>query len=588
MCNFLSVLFDKMSYIDTILKPGYAGARPDIYVKDVYAASVVADSMSLVPGTTPTDPATKLLGVTDDGDVTTVPIPTLSGLGLDLNDYYNKNQVDTLIADPVPYTKISHGTFSETVRYGPGAGAVLSTASGGNSGIQNTCIGQDALTQASGLCYSNVAVGFKAGYGVMAGSSYQNVFIGRNAGNNGEPGNSNVCIGASANSGTFSNCISLGYNTTSSADGQIKIITTPSTGGTFVSGIRQYSASGEDIIATIGSDNRLGSRSLTSAVTGICYTKAEIGDLFYTKVTTQGMLNEYQFYYLPKSTQILGSSSYNNGRRLRENVAVSTYNNISIGEYNFTGDTTVGTAQNNIVIGRENMLCGASTAYTNNILLGARLACTYVGASFRRNIMLGNNCADNIAAESLIFEDNFIVGEDALRQATSKDYRVKNNVLLMPGAKSLTAHLDNEIWLGNNTHMALRCEAVTNFRVSSGSPLYYDTNGYIGYVSSSQRYKHDIIPVSESDIDAYDAMMPVSFRYNSDIDPDTAKTFGYIAEDVLPELQIRRNGVVETINFNALNSLQHASHKRLQQRVNDLEQKVNQLEQMISNLTANA
>ena len=91
----------------------------------------------------------------------------------------------------------------------------------------------------------------------------------------------------------------------------------------------------------------------------------------------------------------------------------------------------------------------------------------------------------------------------------------------------------------------------------------------------------------ESDIDAYDKMVPVSFKYNSDIDESGAINYGYIAEDVMPALQSFKDEEVETIKFNHLHGLQHASHKRLQKRVAELEQTVAQLTDMVSKLLAN-
>jgi len=278
-----------MSFATTLYDPVFAGERVPIYVLNATLRTPSTQpSVSLVSldehGTTSTNVSALIDQIKADVDLTSYRL---------IADSYSRTETDSTFRkkiDMVPYNEISHGTLNETTRYGTGAGVALSTAVGGNAGIQNTAIGRSALGQASGNCYSNVAIGFRAGYGILTGDAFQNVFIGRNAGNNGEPGSYNICIGSSANAQTFSSCISMGYNTTATADGQIKLTTSSPSGGTYISGIRQYNTPSEDIVATIGSDNRLGGRSLTTAVTALAYTKAEIGDLFYTKMTTDSLL----------------------------------------------------------------------------------------------------------------------------------------------------------------------------------------------------------------------------------------------------------------------------------------------------------
>ena len=505
-----------------------------------------------------------------------------------VNDTFRKK------VDQVPYNEISHGNINTTVRFGGSAGVALSTAVGGNAGIQNTCIGNGALGRADGNCYSNVAIGYRAGYGVLSGNSFQNVFIGRNAGNNGEAGNYNICIGSSANAQTHASCIAIGYNTTATAEGQIKITTSVPAGGTYVSGIRQYDSSAEDIVATIGADNRLGGRSLTTAVGALAYTKAEIGDLFYTKVSidsnfftkdyVRNMIDAFYFASIYNNSLSVGSQTSDGGRRLRLNTQSTNLYNISVGEIFFIGNTTTNTTVNNVVVGNRNLRGGSSINYSDNIILGKRAFYHYAGTNLNRNILIGHDIAWSITSESYAAEDNFIVGANALEQSSLKNLRVKNNILLMPGVATITANLDNEIWLGNSSHTRLRCHGTMASVGSPASALYVNTTtGYIGIVSSSRRCKHDIVEVDDVTIDAYDKMQPVSYKYNNG---DGSINFGYIAEDVIEPLQIMKDGQIETVAFNHLHALQHASHKRLQKRVTELEQTVANLTDMVSKLLA--
>ena len=117
-----------MSYTDTILKPGYAGARPDIYVKDitaddVKAVTITVDNMKLDPTAMSAGTAAKLLAITDDGEMTTTDIPVLSSPG---GDGYTKTEVDSLLVDKADvddvYTKVQVDTLLADIDGGGGDG----------------------------------------------------------------------------------------------------------------------------------------------------------------------------------------------------------------------------------------------------------------------------------------------------------------------------------------------------------------------------------------------------------------------------------------------------------------------------------
>jgi hypothetical protein len=81
--------------------------------------------------------------------------------------------------------------------------------------------------------------------------------------------------------------------------------------------------------------------------------------------------------------------------------------------------------------------------------------------------------------------------------------------------------------------------------------------GYVN-VSSSRRYKQDIQPMSDTS-EALFSLEPVNFRYKPEFDPDRAKRFGLIAEDVEkinPDLVAHNErGEVTTVRYECVNAM---------------------------------
>jgi len=217
-------------------------------------------------------------------------IENLAPGGVITVDSYTKTQSDSRyyqkgIQDSIPYNMISNDNsngivFSNTLRLPTSAAPNLVRTGGSNDGIQNTILGSSAGNSLT-TGYSNVFVGRRAGYSCMTG--FQNVIIGRDAGGN-DFANYNIAIGAGTNLTAGANYqIVMGYSQASMGAGTIKIGGGNYASGTYISGIRNYSTS-DDLILTISSGERLGARSLTSAVGALAYPKSYIDDTIYTKV----------------------------------------------------------------------------------------------------------------------------------------------------------------------------------------------------------------------------------------------------------------------------------------------------------------
>ena len=87
-------------------------------------------------------------------------------------------------------------------------------------------------------------------------------------------------------------------------------------------------------------------------------------------------------------------------------------------------------------------------------------------------------------------------------------------------------------------------------------PVVIDSDGQLGTVSSSRRYKTDIQPIEQAS-ESILALKPVSFRYK--VHKDTTPNFGLIAEDVAkinPDLVIYdADGNPFTVRYDAVNAM---------------------------------
>jgi hypothetical protein len=91
-----------------------------------------------------------------------------------------------------------------------------------------------------------------------------------------------------------------------------------------------------------------------------------------------------------------------------------------------------------------------------------------------------------------------------------------------------------------------------------GTSVVVHTNGRLGTVASSQRFKNDIKPMDKAS-EAILALKPVTFHYKKEVDPDGIPQFGLVAEEVEkvnPDLVTRdAKGKVYTVRYEAVNAM---------------------------------
>src|SRR5207253_8914087 len=94
--------------------------------------------------------------------------------------------------------------------------------------------------------------------------------------------------------------------------------------------------------------------------------------------------------------------------------------------------------------------------------------------------------------------------------------------------------------------------------VASGVGVVVSSNGQLGTVTSSARFKEAIKPMDKVS-EALLALKPVTFRYKHDLDPDGIPQFGLVAEQVEkvnPDLVVRdEDGKVNTVRYEAVNAM---------------------------------
>ena len=223
---------------------------------------------------------------------------------------------------------------------------------------------------------------------------------------------------------------------------------------------------------------------------------------------------------------------------------------LTIGIYNTAvGDDTLhdSTAGNNNTAVGWHAMTGNTTGSKNTGIGCDALDNTTTGGV---NIALGFRAGFNITTGS----NNIDIGSTGVLGDT-------NTIRI--GTKSLQ----------RNTTIA----GISGAVVASGVGVIIDTNGHLGTVVSSERYKEAVRPMDKSS-EAILALRPVRFRYKKEFDPDSVPQFGLLAEQVAkvnPDLVARDDeGKPYTVRYEAINAMLLNEFLKEHQKVEEQEQKV--------------
>ena len=192
--------------------------------------------------------------------------------------------------------------------------------------------------------------------------------------------------------------------------------------------------------------------------------------------------------------------------------------------------------------GSSNVAVGFQALFNNTTSGDSSQAFGYQALFNQRDGLHNNGFGWHALYNNVSGDDNTAIGHGA-----GSNIKGNGNVDIGAGVGGVATE--------NNT---TRIRNIGTTPYNTGKMVQVDSNGKLGYVVSSRRYKEEIEPM-DKDSEALFALKPVSFRYKGDIDPAHVKMFGLIAEDVAkvnPNLVVRNaKGEVDTIRFDSINAM---------------------------------
>ncbi len=348
---------------------------------------------------------------------------------------------------------------------------------------------------------------------------------------------------------------------------------------------------------------------------------------------------------LDNSTATAGNITKNGVRFIHNAAAVGSGANTFLGENagNFTltaccntgigweallattsggGNTAHGAAAlHSNTIGSQNTAMGINTLITNtsggnntatgaNALVGSSTG-SYNSAHGALSLQNNTTGFGNTAVGSFAINNtttghyNVAVGYSAGASLGSGGLTGSNNIYL--GANVFgQAGESNTMYFGNQnpgmgatiTKAVMAGVRGATTGVADAIPVMIDSNGHLGTISSSRRFKEDINDMPTSLADRLLKLRPVTFRYTQAFtDGSKPVQYGLIAEEVaevFPELAVRgADGRVETVHYETLNVLllkqfqelqatlmhQQSQHERQQREVEQLKAQLEKLVQ---------
>ncbi len=286
------------------------------------------------------------------------------------------------------------------------------------------------------------------------------------------------------------------------------------------------------------------------------------------------------------------------------------------GNYNTaTGDRALSNeVYANTNTGSFNTATGASALYTNtsasnntangvNALYSNTTGSnnTATGVDALHNSTTSNyNTADGQGSlySNTTGRNNTASGQNALRKTTTGSY---NTALGENAGYNLTTG-SNNIDIGNRgvagesktirvgiqgTQTVTFVAGISGATVPAGVGVIVDTNGHLGTVVSSERFKDNIQPMDKAS-EAILALQPVTFRYKKKLDPDGIQQFGLVAEQVEkvdPDLVARdEQGKPYTVRYEAVNAMLLNEFLKEHRKGEQQDSKIEQLEATVASL----
>jgi hypothetical protein len=281
--------------------------------------------------------------------------------------------------------------------------------------------------------------------------------------------------------------------------------------------------------------------------------------------------------------------------------AVALLNNTSGGGNTATGasallDNTIG--QNNTANGasalQTNTEGSDNTATGRQALINNRTggSNTAVGVfALNNNIDGGVNTAIGISAlqNNNHGSNNTAIGRNALGGSNGNF-----NIGLGSNAGVNVTSASNVICIGadgNNVDNACYIGQIFGATSSGGTAVLINSNGRLGTMTSSARFKDEIKPMGAAS-EAILALKPVTFRYKKEIDPQGIPQCGLVAEDVAavnPDLVVRdKEGKPYSVRYEQVNAMLLNEFLKAHRKIQEQEATITQLRKEMETVVAHA
>ena len=317
----------------------------------------------------------------------------------------------------------------------------------------------------------------------------------------------------------------------------------------------------------------VGFSSLKSNTIGYLNTAVGINALSFNTTGSSNTANGAAALYSNTTGQ---HNIANGGYALFSNTA--GYSNIAIGTYALYFNTTGNS--NTAIGGNAGLITGTlwdNTTGSNNTAVGA--------LALRSSNGDGNTAVGSGALIDLSGSLNTALGVNAGQNLHGGE---SNNIYIGANVGGVRGE-SNTIRIGNADITDTFISGISGTTVASGAAVFVDSNGHLGTVTSSKRFKEEIRPMNKTS-EAIFSLEPVTFRYKKEIDPTGASQFGLVAEEVEqvnPELVARdANGKPYTVRYEAVNAMLLNEFLKEHRRVQELEANAAQRQKQIEALTA--
>jgi hypothetical protein len=203
-------------------------------------------------------------------------------------------------------------------------------------------------------------------------------------------------------------------------------------------------------------------------------------------------------------------------------------------------------------LGGANTAVGSSTLSSNTT--GVENTAVGVGALVENQTGNINTAIGFQALLNNTGTDNIAVGSQAGQNLTTGSNNIDIGNDGVAGESETIRIGDPDTFPGTATYIA----GISGQTASGGVPVYVNTHGKLGTLTSSGRFKEEIKSMNKAS-EAIFALKPVTFRYKKELDPKRIPQFGLVAEDVEkvnPDLvALDRDGKPYTVRYEAVNAM---------------------------------